>query len=378
MRILHTGDLHLDSPFCAYGKRDAERQREAGRELLARIFECAKSESCDMMLIAGDLFDSRCVTPESAELFCSLVENCGIPVALSPGNHDYYSEGGFYSSCRARLGDKLTLFTSSELQAYDFDALKVRLYGYAFTSAALMQSPLSDAEMPEDNGYLKLLCAHADLSSPVSRYAPVTLAEIDRIGFDYAAIGHIHNRGEKEDSEGRVRYCGFAEGRSFDELGEGGVWIIDLDSESCNARRVVLSRRAFYLEELDVSNINGAEALVSAVENIAAARASSSKASLRISLCGRAEESDVKRLMLSAEEIAERSGAEYIEITDDTMPNIDGEYLSRDTTLRGELYRTLLPKLNSDEGSERRLAVRALKIGLAAIDGRSIFGASGQ
>ena len=81
MRILHTGDLHLDSPFCAYGQKDADKQREAGRELLRRIFDCAKDEKCEMILIAGDLFDSRFVTPESAELF-RLCRADGISCAL--------------------------------------------------------------------------------------------------------------------------------------------------------------------------------------------------------------------------------------------------------------------------------------------------------
>ena len=59
----------------------------------------------------------------------------------------------------------------------------------------------------------------------------------------------------------------------------------------------------------------------------------------------------------------------------ETLPQMDGDYLERDTTLRGELYRTLLPKLTSENADERRLASRALRIGLAAIDGRSVFGA---
>lgn len=376
MRLLHTGDLHLDSPFCAYGKRDAERQREAGRELLRRIFECAKAEECDMLLIAGDLFDSRFVTPESAELFIKLVSECDIPVVLSPGNHDFYTEGGFYAAARSRLGDKLTVFSSSELQTYDFDEQRVRLYGYAFTSAALLQSPLSDADTPEDNGYLKILCAHADISSPVSRYAPITFSEIERIGFDYVALGHIHNRGECEDGEGRVRYCGFAEGRSFDEIGRGGVWIVDLDGESCEARRVVLSSRAFFADELDVSEISSHGALIDALVSLAKSHAEGGGAHVRISLCGRAEEGYVKHALLSLPTVIERSGAEHVEITDDTLPEIDGEYLLRDSTLRGELYRTLLPKLSSDDGNERRLAAKALRIGLAAIDGKSIFGVS--
>ena len=80
MKLLHTGDLHLDAAFCAYGERGAQIQRKAGRDLLCRIFECAKSECCEMILIAGDLFDSRFVSPESAELFCKLIEDYRIPV----------------------------------------------------------------------------------------------------------------------------------------------------------------------------------------------------------------------------------------------------------------------------------------------------------
>ena len=376
MRILHTGDLHIDSPFCAYGKKDAEKQREAGRELLRRIFECAKDEGCEMILIAGDLFDSRFVTPESAELFCTLVENCGIPVVLSPGNHDYYTENCFYSKIRSRLGDKLTVFTSPELQAFDFDDIKVRVYGYAFTAMTLLQSPLSDAVIPEDNGYIKLLCAHADLASPVSRYAPVTLSEIERIGFDYAALGHIHNRAEKEDSDGRVRYCGFAEGRSFDELGVGGVWLIDIDGDKCEVSRKPLSSRAFYICELDVSEISTNSALVDALCDTASSYVREGGTHIRISLCGRADEQITDNAVLAIPQVIEKSGAEYIEIINDTMPAIDGEYLARDTTLRGELYRTLLPKLSSEDGNERKLAARALRIGLAAIDGKNIFGVS--
>ena len=88
MRFLHTGDLHLDSAFCAYGEMGAQSLREDGRALLRAIFECAKNEKCEMILFSGDIFDSKTVTPESAELFCTLVEECNIPVIVSPGNHD--------------------------------------------------------------------------------------------------------------------------------------------------------------------------------------------------------------------------------------------------------------------------------------------------
>jgi hypothetical protein len=264
------------------------------------------------------------------------------------------------------------VFTSPELQAFDFDDLKVRVYGYAFAAMTLLQSPLSNAVIPEDNGYIKLLCAHADLASPVSRYAPVTLSEIERIGFDYAALGHIHNRAEKEDSDGRVRYCGFAEGRSFDELGVGGVWLIDLDGDRCEVSRKPLSSRAFYICELDVSDISTNSALVDALCDIASAYAGSGGAHIRISLCGRAEEQTVNHAVISIPKVIADSGAEYIEIIDDTMPAIDGEYLARDTTLRGELYRYLLPRLTEGEQKDREVAAQALRVALAAINGADI------
>jgi hypothetical protein len=62
-----------------------------------------------------------------------------------------------------------------------------------------------------------------------------------------------------------------------------------------------------------------------------------------------------------------------LELIDETLPLLDGEYLERDTTVRGELYRILLPKLTSRDPQERRTALRALRIGLAAIEGKNIF-----
>ena len=376
MRLLHTGDLHLDSAFCAYGKRDAEDQRESGRRLLRRIFDTAREESCDMVLIAGDLFDGRFVTPETEALFYELVENAHIPIVISPGNHDFYTDNSFYGKVREKLGDALTLFCSNELQMFEFDDLQVRVFGYAFTSAVLSENPLLQAQLPEDDRYINIFCGHADLAAVVSRYAPITASQLIARGFDYAALGHIHNRPECEDTDGRVRYCGFAQGRSFDEIGEGGVWIVDVERDSCRAERKKLSERAFFIADIDIGDADGFASAEEIVRREVEKYACAKGVSLRVILSGRAEDSVVSYLQSKREEIAGECGIEYLEILDRTLPYIDGEYLERDTTLRGELYRTLLPRLTSDDASERYLAVRALRIGIAAIDGKSVFDAS--
>ena len=373
MRILHTSDLHLDSAFSSFGKKDAEQYRELGRELLKNIFDCAAHEECQMILIAGDLFDSKFVSNDTRALFISLVRNAKIPVVISPGNHDPYSENSFYAIIDKEPLDNLYIFNSDELQMFDFDDLHVRVFGYAFNSPVLNESPLLNAKLPEDNGYLKLLSAHADMSSPLSRYAPISLAELSRFGFAYSALGHIHNREEKEDSEGRVRYSGFAEGRSFDELGEGGVFIVDVDEFSCDVKRIILSSRAFYIDEFNISSIGDdiKEKLCAYLKS----KNYSNGTYLRLVLTGTADPQSIKTIKMEnvIEDIRESAELEYLEIEDSTLPLYDGKYLEKDVTVRGEIYRMLLPSLTSADANERKKAMTALKIALSAIDGNSVF-----
>ena len=370
MRILHTGDLHLDSAFSSFAQRDAEHYRELGRELLRDIFDCAEHEKCQMILIAGDLFDSKFVSNDTRALFVSLVKNSNIPVVIAPGNHDPYSENSFYSIIEKEALENLYVFSAPELQIFDFDELRVRVFGYAFTSPILNESPILTSEMPDDNGYLKLLCAHTDMTSPLSRYAPISVAELSRFDFAYSALGHIHNPSDKEDIEGRVRYCGFAEGRSFDELGEGGVYIVDVDEFSCDVKRIVLSSRAFFIEDFNISNDVDVKEKLCADLN---AENYPNGAYLRLILTGTADRQTIKDLKNSIEEIRERVELEYLEIEDATIPIYDGKYLEKDVTIRGEIYRSLLPSLTSSNADVRRKSMLALKIALSAIDGNNVF-----
>ena len=369
MRILHTGDLHLDSAFSSFGQRDAEQYRELGRTLLKNIYDCARHEKCDMILISGDLFDSKFVSNDTRALFCSLVKGAGIPMVISPGNHDPYSENSFYSNIEKEDLEDLYVFSSSEVQAFDFDDLRVRVFGYAFTSSILNENPLIKTRLPEDNGYLKLLCAHTDTASPLSRYAPISVSELSRFGFAYCALGHVHNAAESEDSQGRIRYCGFAEGRSFDELGEGGVYVVDVDEISCEVKRIVISSRAFFVDECGVASDGEVEKICAYLKS----RNYPNGAYLRLTLVGAADSQNVKTIKSSKDRICESVGLEYLEIEDETLPIYDGKYLEKDVTIRGEIYRSLLPSLTSADEETKKKAVMALKIALAAIDGNSVF-----
>lgn len=370
MRILHTADLHLDSAFCGTGTLGSDERRAAQRRLLERIFECAERERCDMMLIAGDLFDGRYVTPETAELALRLFRSARFPIIISPGNHDPYVGGSFYK--RDDLPEGVYVFTSSELQSFDFDELGVSVVGYAFTSPVLSESPLSGATLPEKGTCARVLCAHADISSPTSRYAPVTVGDIVRLDIDYAALGHIHNRPE-DDSFGSstIRYCGFPEGRSYDEQGDGAVLIVDINKgEPIRVQKKVISEIRYISDTLELDSCEQGADVRALIGAYIAKLDKPERTNLRLYLVGEAEPEWIG----DTDELARSLRGELcsLQIKDETAPYVDGAALERDITLRGALYRHMRADLMSDDAAVRRRASLALKIGLAAIDGKRI------
>ena len=369
MKILHTGDLHLDSAFCSENAKTADLRREEQRALLRRVFACAKEEGCDLILVAGDLFDSRYVTPETAALTEALLRESSCPVVLAPGNHDPYAEGGFYHTYQKKqMPEHVYLFTSNELQCFEIEELHTRVFGYAFTSSFLSESPLGGAELPEKSGWCHLFCAHADLTSPISRTAPVTEGDLLRADFDYAALGHIH-RPPVIDSE-KIRYCGFAEGRSFDELGEGGALIVTLEEGKLPVvERRVLSQKRYAIEELDLSACSDEAGMLAAIDDAVKKAVKDGVTHLRLYLVG---DADPEILSMVLDKTNQKEDLALFEIQNLTIPLADGGFLKNDMTIRGAFYRALYSKLTDEDPAVRRRAAKALRIGLCAIDGRAI------
>ena len=65
IKFLHTADLHLDAPFAALSPEQAAARRQEQRELLTELAEAANTHDCDLVLLAGDLFDSAGASDET-------------------------------------------------------------------------------------------------------------------------------------------------------------------------------------------------------------------------------------------------------------------------------------------------------------------------
>ena len=373
MRFLHTGDLHLDSSFCSSDILTADSRREEQRQTLGRIFELAKSEGCQAVLISGDLFDSKYVTPETEKFVKELFGKAEMPVIISPGNHDPYVNGSFYKS--ADMPENVYIFSSSELQCFELPELSAKVFGYAFTSPSLTVSPLAGAVAEANENEVRLLCAHADLSAPVSRYCPLTVGDITRLKIDYAALGHIHNRDTDDSKDGStIRYCGFPEGRSFDETGDGGVFIVDCEPYGeVRYKRVSVSRQKYEICELDISECGERSEIVARIRRAAEENSSEKITHLRMLLSGCVDATELPDLSALEKELS-TGRLLSVEIKDMTVPVADIASLRADPTIRGEFYRALYSGLVDDDPAVREKTALALRIGLAAIEGRRISG----
>lgn len=372
MKILHIGDFHLDSAFSGFDKEKADEKRAQLRECFTRALEIARERGVGLVLIAGDLFDSPFCTSNTRKTVFEAIEKVGCPVVIAPGNHDYYNKNGTYAD--KSLPENAYVFTSGELGRFDFDELGVSILGYAFTSDRYEENPLS-GEIPLSEQNVNILCAHTELGAPYSKYAPISAGVISRAGFAYAALGHVHIAPPPmRIGASLVAYCGFPQGRSFDELGKGGAYIVDLDIEtkSVDLERITLSRLEYRTEKLDITACERDSDVIDKINGLIAEKNYGENTALRVILLGAVPSSySISETRLEAS--PEFKNLALLQIKNESTANFDLAYLKDDMTVRGEVYRKLLPLLESDDENERARASLALTFALSALDKREII-----
>src|ERR1700704_4015900 len=100
LRLLHTADVHLGARHADLGEVAAtqrERQFAAFRVAVA----LAIGEHVDVVLIAGDLFDSNTQPKRSVERVAAELKrlaDASIRTVIIPGTHDCYDRSSIYRS----------------------------------------------------------------------------------------------------------------------------------------------------------------------------------------------------------------------------------------------------------------------------------------
>ena len=116
IKILHSADWHMDAPLRQFPTGQRSFLRKKLLSLPGLIADVCLREGCDLVLLAGDIFDSNTYTAEGVEAVRRALEQMAVPVFIAPGNHDYYGANSVWE--RENWPSNVYLFKKQELSAY--------------------------------------------------------------------------------------------------------------------------------------------------------------------------------------------------------------------------------------------------------------------
>lgn len=239
LRILHSADWHLDSPFSGFSPEQRLFLRQQQRRLPGLIGDVLRRENCNLVLLAGDIFDGN-PSRESINLLQSTFREWAVPVLIAPGNHDFCGPGSIWTE--EAWPDNVHIFTGG-LESVAFPELDCRIYGAGYQSmdcAGLLEGfRIGGAE----EYHVGLL--HGDPLTANSPCCPITAAQVRASGLNYLALGHIHKAGTFRAGDTLCAWPGCPMGRGWDETGSKGVCVVTLD-ETAEVKQVVLDTVRFY------------------------------------------------------------------------------------------------------------------------------------
>jgi exonuclease SbcD len=375
IRFIHTSDIHLDTSFSGSGfpSRLGDRKREAIRATFRRIMADARSHEVGFVLVAGDLYESDRITPDTVEFLKQQFESLGaIDVFISPGNHDPYVHGSPYKE--EAWPANVHIFDREEFQSIDLPNLGVRISGFGFVHAFLEEHPFQRLHVLPKETFNIVLSHGSDLSrvpAGKSRHGPFTVGEIAGKNIHYCALGHYHqqHRIQNNIDETSVWYSGIPEGRGWDEEGPCGYILgelsedgVRIESRFCNQyplNTVIVDCEEFSTREQILESVLERRGVLYNANTI-----------LRIRLVGSLD----PKLDLSFSELEERLAGEalYIHWDDQTHPALDFESIAQDKTIRGRFVRILNERITAASEEDRSVLERARLYGVQALSGREV------
>lgn len=242
MRFLHAADIHLDSPLrglSAYEGAPVELLRSATRSAFTRLVDAAITERVDFVVIAGDLYDGDWRDFNTGLFFAremGRLAKVAIPVFIVHGNHDAESE----ITKQLSLPSNVTAFSAHKPETHRIEHLRVALHGRSFREAKtndniVVEYPAAVA------GWFNIGVLHTALEghSEHATYAPCSLAHLAAKGYDYWALGHVHEH-RVVSRDPHVVFPGNIQGRHIREPGPRGAVLVTADGSDVTVDRVIV------------------------------------------------------------------------------------------------------------------------------------------
>lgn len=352
IKILHSADWHLDAPMVGFTPEQAAVLQKESRLLPERIVKLCKQEQCDLLFLAGDLFDGV-PSRDTVQRVITALASLHIPVIITPGNHDFCSDNSPYR--KETWPGNVHIFQKAQIESIVFPGLDCRIYGAGYQS---MDCPgLLKQFHAEGQEAYQIGVFHGDATT-ASPYFPITRHQLQESGLCYVALGHIHKRGSLIAGQTLCLWPGAPMGRGYDELGAKGVLLVTLQ-DTPEAKFLPLDTPRFYDETVDVGE-DAASTLASILPPI------ESQDFYRITLVGYSSSIDTDALQQQFSHIPN------LILRDKTIPEADLWKNAGSDTLEGMLFSALKEASDSPSQVLTQRAQLAARICRSILDGQEV------
>jgi DNA repair protein SbcD/Mre11 len=359
-RFVHTGDLHLDSPFIGLTSEApanvVRTLRESTISAWKGIIDLALAEQADFLLVAGDAFEHANRTLRGQLVFrdgLKRLSDEGIPSFVVTGNHDPL-DGWEPSVTWPQLAHRFPAHEVTAAPVLRGSEEIARVYGISYHQRDIKQNlAKSFVREPEATFAIGLLHANVGGAEGHANYAPCTMADLRASGMDYWALGHVHAQRILSDERPVAVYSGNPQGRDPGETEPRGCYLVDVD-DAGRIRPVFRPLDVVRWQILDVA-IDGLateesliEAVVTAVDDARTAAGRSVVARVRLGGRGALHASLTRAGMLGDVLVAARDGLGTAEpfawiesLRDRSRPVLDLAERRRADDFVGDLLRRL-------------------------------------
>ena len=221
VRLLHTSDVHLGDPM----------GHPRAMEALASVADAVYSQSCDMLLLVGDVFDSERIADDVLLRFVERISRLDVPAVVLPGNHDLVHESSVYR--RPPFQDKpdnLFVVEAADGETLSFPELGLELWGRAMPSHTPAFQPLAGMPQPTEGRWLVGL-AHGHFyfeDDRDQRSSPIYPGDVAAATCHYLALGHWDRHVDVSRGGVTAVYSGCPLG-PIGQPDKGEVTVVDLD-----------------------------------------------------------------------------------------------------------------------------------------------------
>lgn len=356
MNFVHIADMHFDSPFTNLSDKEGlgDKMRMEQRKAFKKVIEYIQENKIPYLFISGDLYEQNYIRKSTIEYINNLFKEIpNTQIFISPGNHDPYIKNSYYNQYDWSKNVKIFTDSIEKVETEEAD-----IYGCGFNDFYCSQCLITDLEIQNKNK-INILIIHGSVNASETlekNYNPMSSILLKEKNFDYYALGHIHKR----DDGTNIVYPGSTVPMGFDELGEHGMIVGEIEKNNLNLKFIKIAEAEFEEIEIDCTEIISVEELIEKINNLKL----NEKKLYKIILNGKRnfEINTYELLKLNLDE-------KLIKIKNKTKINYDLEKLQKETTLKGLFVKNMLEKLNQAQNEkDKEIIENAIELGLEVLE----------